>query len=95
MECYSNSVEHILAELERIDLLIRAQVWRARQVHQTDEAFQGLYISDQEIDDLMGEPAGLPRWATAPGPLAMAEVRSALDHVAHGVARRKADCLFE
>ena len=39
MEHYATSLQHILAELERIDLLIRVQVWRARQVQEADEEF--------------------------------------------------------
>jgi len=59
---YASSIEHILAELERIDLLIQLQIRRARQLHQDDE-FQGLYISEQEVDSLLARPLGMPRWA--------------------------------
>src|ERR1700674_4271440 len=63
-EPYGSSIEHILAELERIDLLIQIQIRRARQLHQDDE-FQGLYISEQEVDALLARPIGVPRWALA------------------------------
>ena len=66
MECYANSRDHILAELERIDLLIQLQVGRARQLHATDENFQGLYIPEEEVDLLLSTPAGLPHRATDP-----------------------------
>lgn len=39
MEHHATSLQHILAELERIDLLVRAQIWRARQVQETDDEF--------------------------------------------------------
>ncbi|MFQ5881376.1 MAG: AAA family ATPase [Candidatus Methylomirabilales bacterium] len=91
MEHYATSLQHILAELERVDLLIRAQVWRARQGQKADGEFQGLYISEQEIDALLAQPVGLPRWATAPTPLSLAEVRAALDRMAVDIARRKAE----
>ncbi|MBN1814365.1 MAG: ATP-binding protein [Anaerolineae bacterium] len=87
---YTSSLQHILAELERIDLLVRVQVWRARQVQSADGEFQGLYISEQEVDDLLAGPAGLPRWAAAPTPLALAELQAALDRMADEIARRKA-----
>jgi SpoVK/Ycf46/Vps4 family AAA+-type ATPase len=65
-EPYASSIEHILAELERIDLLIQVQIDRARQFHK-DEEFEGLYISEQEVDSLLARPIGMPRWAlTAP-----------------------------
>jgi ATPase family associated with various cellular activities (AAA) len=59
---YANSMEHILAELERIDLLIQVQVRRARRFHQENE-FQGLYISELEVDTLLAKPIGMPSWA--------------------------------
>ena len=88
---YATSLQHILAELERVDLLIRAQVWRARQVQEADDEFQGLYISEREVDALMAQPAGLPRWATAPAPLSLAEVKTGLDQMAAGIAQWKAE----
>ncbi len=91
MEHYATSLQHILAELERIDLLIRAQIWRARQVQEGGGAFQGLYISEKEIDALLAQPVGLPRWATAPTALSLAEVRAALDRQAADIDRRKAE----
>jgi hypothetical protein len=30
-----------------------------------DDRFAGLYVSEQEVDQICGEPAGLPRWAVA------------------------------
>jgi SpoVK/Ycf46/Vps4 family AAA+-type ATPase len=62
---FENSLQHLLAELERIDLLIAAQVTRARRLHADDEQFRGLYISEEEIDTLLKQPAGRPRWARA------------------------------
>jgi DNA replication protein DnaC len=61
---FENSLQHILAELERIDLLVEAHVHRARRMHKNDE-FQGLYISEQDIDALLARPIGLPSWAVA------------------------------
>ena len=60
---FASSLEHLLAELERVDLLIRFQVRQARQTQEADGEFQGLYIAEEEVDALLAEPAGLPRWA--------------------------------
>jgi SpoVK/Ycf46/Vps4 family AAA+-type ATPase len=60
---FANGLEHLQAELERIDLLIQAHVNRARRIHRQDE-FQGLYISEQEVDELLSRPTGSPRWAS-------------------------------
>lgn len=94
MESYRSSLDYLLAELERIDLLIRLRVWRTRQVHQADEAFQGLYISEEEIDGLLAGPAGLPRWAAAEtDPLAQPEARAALAGLEEAIAERRAGSL--
>lgn len=60
---YKTSIEHLMAELERIDLLISTFVGRARRLFVSDQQFQGLYISEQEIEQLLSHPAGLPKWA--------------------------------
>lgn len=87
---YAASLPHILGELERIDLLIRLQVWRARQLYEADQHFQGLVVTEQEVDHLMAEPAGLPRWAEEGGPLTLAQVRYALEEMRGKIAQRKA-----
>ena len=94
-EYYTTSLQHILAELERIDLLIQVQVHRARQVHEKESEFQGLCISEQEIDALLKQPAGLPRWAAAHGPVSLPGVRAALDQLAGEIARRKAESAIQ
>ncbi len=82
---YTTSVQHVLAELERLDLLIQAQVWQARRASAAgNEGLQGLYVSEEEIIELLAQPRGLPRWAAAPGPPALPEVQAAL-------ARRKTE----
>ena len=86
---FASSLQHLLAELERVDLLIQLQVARARQTQELDEEFQGLYISEKEVDDLLARPAGLPRWAAASGPLSQQEVQRVLSQLAAGVARRQ------
>jgi ATP-dependent 26S proteasome regulatory subunit len=63
MDSYANTQEHLLAEVERIDLLIRFQVARTRRLHASDEQFQGLYISEEELDRLLARPTGAPRWS--------------------------------
>ena len=62
MEHYAQSSDHLLAELERIDLMIRSRVAHLRRVQSEDEHFRGLYISEQEIDALLERPVGQPQW---------------------------------
>ncbi len=78
MPYYATSLDHLLAEVERIDLLLRVQVWQAQQLQGEPSAFQGCSISDEEIAVLFDQPLGVPAWATVPTPLAMVEVQDAL-----------------
>ena len=59
---FAQSSDHLLAELERIDLMIRSRVAELRRVQSEDENFRGLYISEQEIDALLTRPIGRPQW---------------------------------
>jgi hypothetical protein len=62
VDYFANSTEYLLAELEWVDLLIQVQVAKARKIHVDDEQFRGLYISEQELDALLRQPVGQPRW---------------------------------
>ncbi|MFL6199165.1 MAG: hypothetical protein ACJ76J_08315, partial [Thermoanaerobaculia bacterium] len=86
MEPYTSSLEHVLAELERIDLLIHAQVERARAAVPDQGELQGLYISEQELDALLAQPSGLPRWAAVPQ---RPEVEEALADLSRWIDERK------
>ena len=88
---YASSTEHILAELERIDLLVQVQLHRARQLHKADEEFQGLFIAEEEVNELIKHPAGLPRWATISSPWSQTDVAAALNHLASNIAERKSE----
>jgi SpoVK/Ycf46/Vps4 family AAA+-type ATPase len=84
---FEGSLQHLLAELERIDLLIAIQVARARRLHADDEQFHGLYISEGEIDTLLRQPTGRPRWASVP--TALTDLAPTLDAVARRNRSRK------
>jgi AAA+ superfamily predicted ATPase len=88
---FPNSIDHILAELERLDLLIQVQVAQARRRHGGPDEFQGLYIPENEVDALLAQPAGLPRWALDRNAPPSAEVRGALHQLASSIARRKTE----
>ena len=62
MFAYKDSLAHLLAEMERIDLLIRFQISRRCKLQADDEQFRGLYISEQEVDALLRKPIGMPQW---------------------------------
>lgn len=61
------SVDYTLAHLAWLDLLIRREVLRLRlrNGERADEEYRGLYVSDDEVDQLLGQqaPAGRPEAA--------------------------------
>ncbi len=89
---FHSSIEHILAQLEYVDILIEAQVRRARQAQKQDD-LQGLYISEQEVDLLMAQPMGMPHWAAVPFASAAPDVSAALEHLGRQIEARKAESL--
>lgn len=91
MKYYKNSLQHILAELERIDLLIQVQLQRLQQLQSTDTEFQGLYISEQELEELLAKPIGVPRWTAAETPLSSDEIQTVFDNLADDIALRQAE----
>jgi SpoVK/Ycf46/Vps4 family AAA+-type ATPase len=91
MAFYATSAQHILAELERIDLLIQLQVGRARQLNAIDENFHGIYIPEEEVDALLATPAGIPAWALHPLPLSQLETQNVIEHLTMAIARRKVE----
>ncbi len=87
---FLNSLQLILAELERVDMLVRLQVMRAREIQHTAADFQGLYISNEEIDFLVNQPIGLPRWVQVPMPHPPDKLRNALNRMKEEIELRKA-----
>lgn len=85
--CFQDSLEHLLAHLERIDLLIQAQVQLARESYEVDSAFQGLFISEQEVDELLHKAVGTPKWVKDVSSLD--EIHTAVDHLATATRARE------
>jgi ATP-dependent 26S proteasome regulatory subunit len=84
MTHYKTSLEHLLARLEQIDLMIRSQVARFRGVQLEDEQFRGLYVSEEQVDALLAAPLGMPAWLLDPSPEA-----AQLAAVARRIAERE------
>jgi SpoVK/Ycf46/Vps4 family AAA+-type ATPase len=87
MDAFETSLQHLLAELERIDLLIAAQVARARQLYANDEQFRGLYISEEEVNALLKQPLGFPRWAR--GQTSLGDLTATQENISQQINQRK------
>jgi len=55
---FQNSLDHLLAEIKRIEMKLQLQVMRLRQEGNQPgkDEFRGLYISENEIDTITGSP---------------------------------------
>jgi len=86
----SLSVRHVLAEVERLDVLLRVQAWRVRAAHGDDPELAGFYAPDTEPDTLLDRPLGTPPWAArALSDEMRAAVAAALDRCATQVQARE------
>ncbi len=94
---YATSLQHVVAQLERLDLLIHAQVWRARQRNGCDEdRLAAFYIPEGEVDALLERPLGVPSWATLPLPAGVREaVQVQLDEMSAEMTGRAAASMRE
>jgi hypothetical protein len=92
---YRRSLQQILAELERLDLLLRVQVWRARQRHaDAEQELAAFYIPEAEADAVLDQAIGTPTWAIVPLPPELREaVQSRLDQLAADNAEHTAGSL--
>ncbi|MCZ7357500.1 MAG: AAA family ATPase [Candidatus Methanoperedens sp.] len=52
---YQNNLEHLLDELHRIDLMVRSNL-KNREIGQDADDFQGLYISEKEVNTILQNP---------------------------------------
>jgi len=58
MTFYRTDAEYLLDELKKLDLLILLSILKSRSGREGGDPFAGLYISEEEVDALLGE--GLP-----------------------------------
>ncbi|HEY0994269.1 MAG TPA: hypothetical protein VGD80_44745, partial [Kofleriaceae bacterium] len=87
IEPYRSSSEHLRDELARIDLLVRGQVFRARQAS-GDDPYRGLVISEAEVDALLARAPGVPPWDAATAGPSLADARAFADRIAGVIASR-------
>src|SRR5579859_259338 len=91
---FDSSLQQILAELERVDLLLRVQVWRARQGRGEAGELAAFYIPDSEADELLDKTIGAPVWAGVPLPPDLTEaVQTRMDQLTLDIAEHTTDSL--
>jgi ATPase family associated with various cellular activities (AAA) len=56
---FSSPIEHLRAELQRLDLLLHREILHLRAAYQLSlDEFRGLYISNEQVDQLVQQQAG-------------------------------------
>jgi SpoVK/Ycf46/Vps4 family AAA+-type ATPase len=85
---FPTSLSHILAEITRLDVLLRIQIARMRdRSGPAEESLSAFYIPDAEIDSLLDKPIGTPLWANPVGDDLRAAHRLLEQHDAEITAR--------
>jgi hypothetical protein len=87
---YASSLEHLIDELGRVDLLVRAQVARARHAAGGEE-LRGLSISDDDADELLDRPIGRAAWELVPPPPAILDIDAAIEGQRAAIVARRAE----
>ena len=87
---FENSFEYLRAQLEYLDLLLRREVLRWRENSPEDQlgGLKGAFISDREIDVLLGERANYPA-KTIDSRVTRALIKEAYDLQTRIAQRRK------
>lgn len=84
---YTDSTQHLLAELERLDVLLGRQVRRARRSHREPaDEFSALYVTDAEVDALLDGTLDTPPADGEPG--TGVEIEAELDRLSAEIAVR-------
>jgi ATPase family associated with various cellular activities (AAA) len=91
---YATSLQQILAELERLDLLMRVQVWRARQRRGEAGDLASFYVPDTEADEFLDKTIGEPVWAGVRlPPDVQGVIQARLDQLSHTIAQRTVESM--
>jgi len=94
VHAYDSSLEQLLTELERLNVLIRFQVWRFRQRAGEDEGLRAAYIAEDEPEELLNRITGTPAWTAVPLPAGLLDTAQArLDELSQIIERRTAASL--
>ena len=85
---FSDSLEHLLAELECVNLRVRMLAERMRRAHGGDEQLRGLVIEETEIDELLKRPQNATRLTES---ARMPELKAQLDNRLQEISSRKSE----
>lgn len=88
---FVDSMSHLLAELERIDVLIQHQLQHIQQIFASSDNYRGLYISEQDIQGLLTKPIGEPWWSATKTTVSSQEVNASTQALQEKIEQRKSE----
>jgi ATP-dependent 26S proteasome regulatory subunit len=91
-EYFPSTIEHLCAEMARIEALVRSQINRMRHADGSQE-FKGLVITEQEIDTLLNQPLD-EAWNTSEGSALPAATSSILSDLSASIEKKSAESLL-
>ena len=92
-ECFRNSMEHLLAELERVDLLIQQVLQKVEKIFSNSDSYRGLYITGSDTKTLLRKPIGEPWWSVLPSTLNESGSWKSMDAILQKIEYKKSDLL--
>src|SRR3989304_5511409 len=91
--CFESSLDHLFAELRRLELRLRLEVRKARQkdANGGDDRFRGLYVSDREVEAILDGSSAVDDGpdTTAEGPAGKDALAAPLEQLGPTIRRKK------
>lgn len=89
---FQTSLDHILAELTRLDLFLHVQMWRMRFLQPDENEVLHHFIPNEEAEARLANPPGRPLWASVTLPDDFnQDVAASLTAMAQQIERLKAE----
>lgn len=88
---YSDSLHHVLAEIERVGRLVQLCAWRARSLYSPSSDRSGFCVYDREIEGLVDRPFGPPAWVISQASEIDSARTAELGKIKSDIAGRKAE----
>lgn len=92
---FASSLQHVLVEIRRLELVVRVQLERSRHAPGESGDLKGLVISDAEIADLLRRPHAAGPFPTAQSAGEADELRDAIEAMSKTIARRRDAALVQ
>lgn len=87
-EHFRNGAEQLLAELERVDILIQHYMKNIEQLYSSPDTYRGLYITGDDVNSLLQKPIGDPWWSLLPSVTGNNDIQEMMDGMLENIDRK-------